>query len=96
MRNFIDILNGTPSEAETKTVEIKNSTFREVGRLYESSTATDDRLKSMKDGDEVQINGFKVVKLPDTADFSYAVSKDGYEEKFYSVAKAMEYMNNAQ
>lgn len=96
MRNFIDILNGTAPEAETKTVEIKNSTFREVGRLYESSTSTDDRLKNMKDGDEVQIDGFKIVKLPDTADFAYAVSKDGYEEKFYSAAKVMEYLNKDQ
>lgn len=91
MRNFIDILNGaTPATVEA--TETENMTFREIGRLFESEGSDEARMKAMKDGEEIKVSGYSVKKLPDTADFSFAVSKDGYEEKFYSVAKAMEYI----
>lgn len=36
------------------------------------------------------VNGWTISKLPDHCDFQYAVAKNGFEEKFYSlyVAKA--------
>ena len=36
-------------------------------------------------GESVSINGYKIAKLPSSADFAYEATKDGKGEKFYSV-----------
>ena len=45
-------------------------------------------LKAPADGEQgesVSINGYKISKLPSSADFAYEAVKDGKGEKFYSV-----------
>lgn len=47
------------------------------------------------ESDVLSINGWIVKKLPDHADFRYAVSKGGYEDKFYSLDAATKFCKSA-
>ncbi len=46
-----------------------------------------------KKGDSVTINGYKISKLPSTADFAYEVEKKGKGEKFYSVDAVLKHIS---
>lgn len=52
-------------------------------------------LKAPADGEKgesVTINGYKISKLPSTADFAYEAEKDGKGEKFYSVDAVLKHV----
>lgn len=65
-------------------------------KVYEATAK--DAIKSLKapaDGEKgksVTINGYKISKLPSTADFAYEVEKGGKGEKFYSVDAVLKHV----
>lgn len=53
------------------------------------------KLKAPADGEKgktVTVNGYKVAKLPKTADFAYEAEKNGKGEKFYSLDAVLNYV----
>lgn len=49
-------------------------------------------LDGLRPGDEAQVEGFIVKRLPDDANFKFAVLKGDYEEKFYSTDAVLDYI----
>ena len=52
-------------------------------------------LKAPADGEKgksITIKGYKIAKLPSTADFAYEVEKNGKGEKFYSVDAVLKHI----